>query len=204
MDAWVAIVLIVTVAAVTPGPNNFIVLGAATRGSFISAGPVIVGVLAGSLVLLLIIAAGAGAAFEAEPRLRMALTLVGSFYLAWLGAKLIWGGVVNANAAAPEGGALPVTGIGVAGFQLANPKSWLLVTTAVAALPQDPSFALSLVALAAILTVVSTACLTLWALAGAVAAQWLATPPARRLFDGVMGAALVASAALLLQAVSSS
>ncbi len=39
MDALFAITGFVTVAAVTPGPNNFIVMGAAARGGFGAATP---------------------------------------------------------------------------------------------------------------------------------------------------------------------
>ena len=90
MDAFLALAAVVTVGAITPGPNNWVVMRAAARSGAAGAVPVIAGVVLGSLALLVLVAAGGGAAFEAEPRLRTALAIGGSLYLAALGARLVF------------------------------------------------------------------------------------------------------------------
>lgn len=199
MEAFLAVAGFVTVAAITPGPNNFIVMGAAARGGFGAATPAIAGVVVGSLGLLGLVWAGAGAAFEAEPRLRAALALAGCLYLIWLGAMIIWRtGKSDGGASPPARRELPSTAPGVAAFQLFNPKAWVMVVTAAAATSGGTAGISSLVALAAIFAGVTSVCLTLWALAGAAIADLLMEPRIRRWFDRAMGGLLIASAGLIL------
>ncbi len=84
--------------------------------------------------------------------------------------------------------------LGVAAFQLLNPKSWVLVLTATAAMSDTPS---GLIVLAALIAVVTTTCLTLWAWLGSAMAAWLVDPASRRGFDTVMGVLLIGSAGML-------
>ena len=199
MDAFFAVAGFVTVAAITPGPNNFIVMGAAARGGFGAATPLIAGVVVGTLALLTLVWAGAGVAFEAEPRLRSALTFAGCLYLTWLGAILVWQTrKSDRNGTSSTTRELPRTAPGLAAFQFLNPKGWVMVLTATAATTGDTGGVSSLAALAAIFTAVTSLCLTSWALAGSAIADLLKEPRARRWFDCAMGGLLIGSAALLL------
>ncbi len=199
MEALLAVAGFVTAAAITPGPNNFIVMGAAARGGFGAATPLIAGVVVGSLALLTLVWAGAGVAFEAQPRLRSALTIAGCLYLAWLGASLIrQAGKSGRNGTSSATRKLPSTAPGLAAFQFLNPKSWVMVLTATAAVTGDTGGVWSLAALAAVFTAVTGVCLTSWALAGSAIADLLKEPRAKRWFDRAMGGLLIGSAALLL------
>src|SRR5688572_5799299 len=79
---------VLVAAAITPGPNNFIVMGAGARGGLASAGRVALGVILGSVFLLALILAGVGRALAQFPQLGAVLSLAGGTYLAWLGASL--------------------------------------------------------------------------------------------------------------------
>ena len=59
MDALIGVAGIVLAAAITPGPNNFVVMDAATRHGLAGAVPAIVGVLLGSAALITVVLAGA-------------------------------------------------------------------------------------------------------------------------------------------------
>ncbi len=194
MEPLLAVAGFVSVAALTPGPNNLIVMAAAARGGLGAAAPAIAGVVAGSIALLAIVWSGAGAVFDAAPALRGALTLAGALYLVWLGAGLIrrGGGDGGAAMAALPAGTVP----GMAAFQLLNPKSWVIVLTATAAAHGDMAGGLG--GLVVLFVSISGICLTLWALAGAAITEWLTRPGASRWFDRAMGALLIASALLLL------
>lgn len=185
----VAVAALVLVAAVTPGPNNLVVLRAAAGAGLVGALPAIAGILAGSLALLALVAAGAGAAFAAEPRLRAAIAIGGSLYLAWLGVRLLRArrGRDAGGQRAPLDGALALFA-----FQFLNPKAWLMVVTATAAAP-----ALAFWQLAAVFTVVPAACLILWSASGAALSRLLARPAVATWFDRSMGALLVACAVAL-------
>jgi threonine/homoserine/homoserine lactone efflux protein len=92
MDALIGAAGAIAAAALTPGPNNFVVMRTAARGGLAAALPAIAGVVLGSLALLALIVAGAGAAFDAVPHLREALAIAGCLYLVYLGARLMRGG----------------------------------------------------------------------------------------------------------------
>ncbi len=92
MEDLIAAAGALVAAALTPGPNNFVVMRAAARGGLIRALPPIAGIVLGSLALLAVVAAGAGAAFEAEPRLEPALAIAGCLYLVYLGIRLLASG----------------------------------------------------------------------------------------------------------------
>lgn len=193
MTSFLAVLTMVAVAAITPGPNNFIVMSASLRGGVAAALPALTGVIVGSIALLVLVWVGAGTLFEMIPEIQSVLRIAGATYLIWLGICLI------RKANRPEGGsddqALPETIWGVAGFQLLNPKSWVLVVTAVAAVGGT---LVNMVSLAVIFVAVMGLCLTTWSVAGQLISRWLVNRRARRTFDTVMGALLMGSAAMLL------
>jgi threonine/homoserine/homoserine lactone efflux protein len=180
---------VLVAAAITPGPNNFIVMEAGARGGLVSAGRVALGVILGSVLLLAVILAGVGRALEQSPRFGAVLSLAGGTYLAWLGASLFLRANGSRESACRERD-LPSSLLGVAAFQLANPKAWILVTTA-AATVAGTGGALQL---ALMLVLVSGVCLSVWGIAGAAAARLLARHRFRLWFDRSMGVLLATSA----------
>ncbi len=201
MESVLAIATILTVGAVTPGPNNFIVMAAGSRGGFPSAGPLMAGILAGGLLLLSFAWAGVSLIFQTEPRLQILLSVAGSTYLAWLGGQMIWRTRQNVTEKidnASQNNVLSYTSFGVAVFQLFNPKAWVLILTLTAATMRSLDGLLGFSTLAALFVVVSATCLTLWALAGSIIGKLLADAIAKRWFDRSLGGLLVISAAALL------
>lgn len=191
MSPLIAIAGLILVAAITPGPNNLVVLRTAARAGVAGTTPAIVGIVLGGLLMLALAAAGLGAAFVALPALRSGIAVAGSLYLACLGVTLM-----RAVPDADTPAALPAGVLGLLGFQFLNPKSWAMVLTATAALPAG-DFA-SWLQLAALFVAIPVPCLLLWSAFGAVMAVRLADPRARRRFDRAMGALLLASALALL------
>jgi threonine/homoserine/homoserine lactone efflux protein len=207
-------------AALTPGPNNFVVMRTAARRGLTGALSAIAGIILGSLAMLAVVVAGAGAAFAAVPRLRAALAVAGCSYLVFLGARLVAGAGAGAGAGAqgrldaapvrrPDRAAavtvqrqarqedLPAGATGLFGFQFVNPKSWILVLTVAAAAPAEGGPLAQFARLAPLFAVIPAAALLLWAALG-VAAKGLAGGPAGAWLDRVLGGLLVVSALALL------
>lgn len=184
MNSLLPVIGVLFAAAITPGPNNIIVMQAGARGMVPAIGAVL-GVVSGSMLLLICTWLGFGLAMSAVPAFTIILHVLGSAYLAWMGISLL----MRNHPTAPEG-AVPSTPVGIAVFQLLNPKAWLLVVAAVAAMPQEKSFAWLVILMVA----VTSACLALWALAGTAAAHLFARPAARRLIDRILGAVLLLAA----------
>lgn len=195
MHPLIAIAGLVLVAAITPGPNNLVVLRTAARAGVAGTAPAIAGIVLGGLLMLALAAAGLGVAFVAVPASRNGIAVAGGLYLAWLGMALVRSGKGDADAPAA---ALPAGALGLLGFQFLNPKSWAMVLTATAALPAG-GFA-SRLQLAALFVAIPSVCLLLWSAFGAAMAARLADDHTRRRFDRAMGALLLVSALALLAA----
>lgn len=199
MEGYLAVAGFVTVAAVTPGPNNLILLGASAEGGFRAALAPMGGVLAGTLGLLVLSDVGLGYLLVSRPWLQRLLSVAGSSYLLWLGLKMIGAALVaRAEASGSPKRVLPRTALGVALFQWLNPKSWIAVLTATAATAggepsRDPDWRLY-----ALFLVIPLAAMTVWVLAGSAIHGQLAQEHRRRWFDATMGILLVLSAFLLL------
>lgn len=184
--------------AITPGPNNFIVLRQAARRGWRGALPAIAGVVAGSQAILLLAAAGAGAVLAAMPRLGGAIAAAGCVYLAVLGVRLIAARPRPDDGEPASATGLPAGTWGLAVFQLVNPKAWLLALTVTASAQPELGALRALAMLAALFLVVPSLCLALWAWAGVALARRLERPAFRARIDRVMGAVLALSAVLLL------
>jgi len=201
MDALIAVAGVIAVAAITPGPNNLVVMLAAQRAGIVGALPSIAGVLAGSLALFAVALTGVGVMVMAEPALRTAITLAGCAYLTWLGTKLVVRRTASpAPAADPLSHAHPQSGlpnglIGLFAFQFLNPKAWVLVLTATAA-AQGPE-GIPAPAVALLFVVIPALCLLLWSALGRSLTHWMQRPAARTRFDRAMGVLLIASALAL-------
>ena len=195
METFFAVAGMLTVGAITPGPNNFVVLRTAAKAGLSGAFPAIAGIILGSLGLLLLAAAGGAVLFDLLPGLRLALALAGSLYLACLGLQLI-AASFGPNGEGEAGLRLPAGIAGLAAFQFLNPKSWVLALTAVAAMP--PSSPLVLLQLAGLFVVIPATCLLLWSSCGALMMRALANGRISSWFDRVMGGTLAASAAALI------
>ena len=138
MDRLLTLCGLLCVAAITPGPNNLVVLRAVGHAGIRGAVPAIISIVLGGLLLLGVMALGTGAVFAAHPSLRRWIGAVGSLYLVWLGMSLCAGGIAppktgTASCESP----LPARTLGLIGFQFLNPKSWVMVLTVLAALPAN-------------------------------------------------------------------
>ena len=187
MDTLAAVTALFFAAALTPGPNNFLVMAAGARGGYSNAAPVIAGVVLGGWALLALSWCGVAGLLADDPELRLGATLVGAGYLAWMGLRL----AVRGSSAHEGSRALASTWSGVACFQFLNPKAWVLFLTATAVMSRDFEGSRGFLLLALVYGLRSLVTLSAWALAGSVLL---------RLFEGrrlecAMGGLLVAMAA---------
>jgi threonine/homoserine/homoserine lactone efflux protein len=196
MNSLFAMAGLLCVAAITPGPNNLVVLRAGMQSGLSGALPAIAGVVLGGLLMLVVIALGAGSLFAAHPSFRRWIGAAGALYLAWLGIALVVRAVTASGGDSTAGHALPVSTIGLIGFQFLNPKSWVMVLTALATAPAGgaPGY----LPLAGLFVLIPSICLFLWAAFGAWLARWLLRPAVRRGVDAVMGALLVVCVVFLI------
>ena len=189
MENELALASFMLLATLSPGPNNFIVMRASAAGGKRAALVCVLGVLLGSILLLFTAQFGLGLVLKRLPAAQLLLTWLGSGMLVWMGLGMIWNGGQKKDGAAP---ALASSTIGVALFQLLNPKSWLMAVT-ILSISGGLSWHLVLLFLAVMLV-----SLSLWTIAGALLMAALRKQGPRIWFDRAMGLSLIGCAALLL------
>lgn len=191
MMPLLAVATLLFVAAVTPGPNNLVVMRTAAGYGFLRTMPAVGGIVFGGLALLAVVAAGLGTAVTQWPLLRTLVTAGGAAYLVWLGLSLIGSSHVLTRASS-----LPVGVFGLFAFQFLNPKAWLMMLTVVAAAPAHNALA-TFLRLAPLTACISGACLLFWIGLGHALSLQLRRPPVRIWTDRVFGVLLIASALML-------
>jgi threonine/homoserine/homoserine lactone efflux protein len=174
----------------TPGPNNVMVLASAANFGFQRTQPHIWGINIGFSLMMFIIALGLGSVFLAEPRLQLALKVIGVTYMLWLAFKIAMASGVSDGEAKGK----PLTFLQGAVFQWVNPKAWMMILGAVSVYgpagysPLEKALYLSLVMLIA-----GSPPTQIWAAFGVGIRRFLQNPKALRAFNITMAALLVLS-----------
>ncbi|MGI9296280.1 MAG: LysE family translocator [Gammaproteobacteria bacterium] len=180
-------------AAFTPGPNNAICMSAAVNFGFRRALPFAFGVTVGFPLLIAATGAGLGQILSHLPRLHDAIKIFGALFLLHLAWKI-------ASARGDGGGGKGAPGFFRAvAFQWINPKAVTYAFSIVAAFARPGAPWNSDIAyLSLVCAAVSLASTLTWAAFGAGIGRFLKTPRARAAFNGVMGALLALTAAMIL------
>ena len=194
MDALLAISLLIGFGAITPGPNNAIVMAAGIRGGVSTAHPLIAGVLVGSLLMLAVTWTGSTNLLDRFPELTIVVTCTGAAYLAWMGSRMIWqpaqSGASTENLVA-QSRTIPGTLLEMIVFQFVNPKAWALLFAVTALAADDFQGVFGFFTLAGIFLALSGASLCIWALAGTVIANLVTEAPGIRRIELIMGAVFI-------------
>jgi threonine/homoserine/homoserine lactone efflux protein len=175
--------------AVSPGPNNTVLMTLGGAGGFRGARPHLIGMVIGLSAMVAALGTGLGALFEAYPVVYEVLKWVGFAYILYM-AWLIFRS--SAPGTDPMKG-VPIGVIRSTLFQLVNPKAWIVIATFVTAyVPTELGlWALVLSGVVFILGTMPGA--LVWAVAGTVVGRFLRSPRSRRIFTSVMALALVGS-----------
>jgi threonine/homoserine/homoserine lactone efflux protein len=186
--------LVVTALAImgTPGPATVSLTAAgSTYGMRRSLG-YLLGIVAGTVVVLVAVATGITAALLAVPAVRPALLAAGAAYILWLAYHI-------ATAPPLTGRAAAVAAPGLAGGALlgvANPKAWIAIAAVFASARLAHGAAADAAAKVAVLSVLIVVINATWLAAGSSLAPLLRHPGRARLVNRCLAALLVAAAAL--------
>lgn len=191
----IAFVTFSAVAAGTPGPSNALLTAVGARAGVRQGLTSLLGQVTGMGAMLFVIALGLGNVLLAHPPALQALKWGGAAMLCWVAWRI-------ATAGPAEGAThIPAGFLGMAAFQWANPKGWLISVAAIATfLDRRAGSALAQAAILAVLfmLVALPSCLP-WLAFGAALQRFLRTPRARRILNGAMAALLAASTILLVR-----
>jgi threonine/homoserine/homoserine lactone efflux protein len=189
-DLILSLVAFAFVTAMTPGPNNTMLLTSGVNFGFDRTRPHVLGVTIGFTIMILAVGFGIGHIFTAFPALYAVLKAVSVTYLLWLAWRIATAGTSNPIV---DRQARPMTFLEAVLFQWVNPKGWMVALTVAAnyVSPQNPWADVAV--LSAVFLVVSAISTTSWALFGTSLRPLLQDPKSVRIFNVAMALALVAS-----------
>ena len=183
MEALLPLASFAFVTSITPGPNNIMLTSSGVWFGFVRSIPHMLGITFGFAVLLAICAAGIGSLVVAVPAVHVLLKIAGSgylLYLAWKLRSMSFSQDLRADVR-------PMSFVGAALFQFANPKAWVMaITGASAFLPLIQPVWLAIAIYCLVFSVVNLPCVSVWAGAGAVLRRYLTQPLWRAIFSSVM------------------
>jgi len=166
------------VLAVTPGPNNTVMLLSAANFGLKKTLPYLFGILAGLAVMLVAIGAGLGLIFATFPVIYQTLKWIGFGYILWLAYQLIRSSSKSTTGESKQVGFWRSTI-----FQFANPKAWIAAASFMTAfVPLDTGLATATFT-GSIFLIASFPGAFIWVAAGQMLGTWLSSPARRRSFN---------------------
>ncbi len=126
MELVLPIFLFAFAAAITPGPNNIMIMASGLNFGTVRSLPHLPGICFGFPVMVILIGTGLGVVFEKYPVLHEIIKVIGIIYLIYL-AWRIANSDKTSEAATPG---KPFTFLQSALFQWVNPKGWIMASSA--------------------------------------------------------------------------
>lgn len=185
----ISVFLFALSAAITPGPNNVMLMSSGVNFGIRRSVPLLLGVCIGFPAMFLGIGLGLGAVFQRYPQVHTIISIVGIIYLLYLAWRI-------ARSARPEQARAtrPLTFVQAAAFQWVNPKAWVMATGAIAAFTTTAGdINQQVINMALIFVTASVPSALTWLLFGVGLQSLLADPLWLRRFNYLMAGLLVLS-----------
>ncbi|MDP9939200.1 LysE family translocator [Ectopseudomonas alcaliphila] len=84
MNQWLPFILFASVASITPGPTNLLILGSAARFGLSIALAIAVGASLGASLMLLVVGLGLGELLARAPLLQTVMAWAGAVWISWM------------------------------------------------------------------------------------------------------------------------
>lgn len=176
-------------SAITPGPNNAMLMASGANFGVRRTIPHMLGVALGYGFLVLSVGLGLGLLFQVAPILEDVIWALGTLYLLYLAWKIATADGVGGGAARSS----PFTFLQAAAFQWINPKAWTgAIGTVGTFAPRDATYA-DLALLVGLSIATTIPAVLLWTAGGLGVRQLLDKPRLLRIFNIVMALLLALS-----------
>ena len=196
LTEFTALLALATAMSFSPGPNTTLSTALAANRGLGPAMRFVLAVPVGWALLLLLCAAGLGAAVVAAPLLRLAIKALGIGYLLWLAWKLSQ----SSQLAEADSGRMRVGFWQGVALQFVNIKAWLLALTIVAGWVAGRTDSLQRLAVVLpVMLVFAFSSNLLYASTGALLRHWLAQGARLLWFNRAMALVLVLTAGWMLR-----
>lgn len=188
LDLLTVLLAFAFVSAMTPGPNNLMLVASGANFGFRRTVPHMLGITIGFPAMIFLVGLGVMRLFDLWPPSYVILKVLSVAYLLYLAWKI-------ANAAPPQEATAegrPLTFLQSAAFQWVNPKAWSMALSAITlyATSRDLAAILWVVGAFFVVSFVST---TSWTVLGQQVQRFLKDPGTLRKFNIFMAVLLVAT-----------
>ena len=195
LELIIAVSLFTFVAAVTPGPNNIMIMASGMNYGVRASMPHYCGICFGFPVMLASVGLGLQTIFLRLPILHDIIKFLGIVYLVYLAWKIAQfkpaNDTKNGNTQAQ-----PLTFMASVLFQWVNPKAWFMATGGISTFTIiSDSFTSQVLTIVLISFVISFPTAGFWLFAGRMSQRLLTEPGHQQLFNRVMAALLLLSVA---------
>ena len=194
---WGSIVSLVLMSLAimgSPGPATISLTAAGSAYGVSRSLTYLVGVIAGTTIVLVAVATGITATVLAIPLMRTVLIVISAAYILWLAYQ-----VATAPPLARQTGATRAPSLGGGTLLgVANPKAWIAIGAVFASGHLASGAAADATAKLVVLTVMIILICTTWLIAGASLARMLSDPHRARVINIALAGALLGATALAL------
>lgn len=190
IEIYLALILFAFSAAITPGPNNVMLMSSGLNYGVKKSLPHLFGICFGFPVMVLLIGIGLGSVFERFPITHTIIQILGILYLLYLAWIIATTKTHDIHTAKSK----PLSFWQAALFQWINPKAWIMATGAIATyttLSTNIYKQISIIALIFLITAFPSA--ATWLIFGANLKRFLQNPKHQHIFNIVMALLLVGS-----------
>jgi len=179
-------------SAITPGPNNIMLLSSGLTFGFKRTIPHIGGIIVGFPIMILLIGLGMGIIFEKYPIVLSVLKIVGILYLIWMAYKIATN--ISTYDVKEDEDSRPFTFLQAAIFQWVNPKAWIMGVTAISIFitAKEDNYGQILILAFIFLLSAIVSCNT-WAIGGVFLKRFIKNTKSLKWFNRVMAILLLVS-----------
>ena len=190
MDLILPMFLFAISAAITPGPNNIMLMASGLNFGIQKSIPHLLGVAIGFPIMIIIIGFGFELVFEKFPLLHDFIKIVGIAYLIYLAWRVATSSKQSLEGAKP----IPLRFWQAVLFQWVNPKAWVMATGAIAAYTSlSADFFTQVMIIALTFMLVAFPCAGSWLVFGSSLKRYLQKPVYLQAFNVTMALLLIAS-----------
>ena len=196
-DHVLALVLFCVSTALTPGPNNFMIMNSALQHGVLKSMPHYVGICAGFGVMVFMVALSLGQLMQYVLVLKPLLAVLGSAYLVYLA----WGLWHSHGHVTQTAMVKPWRLFHALAFQWVNPKAWIMALSVMTLFALTSNVMWNAVFLSVIFFMVCLPCIGVWLVGGHLLQRYLQSEQRKQLFNKILALGLLLSIVLMLSLI---
>ena len=178
------------VSAITPGPNNLMLLASGANFGIRKTLPHMFGVVLGFSFMIIVIGFGLAQVFDIFPALYTILKFIAVIYLLYLSYKIA---TTKSKIISEKSTSTPITFLQAVIFQWVNPKAWTMALAAIAVYTPQPITNSHIIFVSLVFGIIILMSINVWLLLGVQIRHFLTTAARLRTFNFAMAFLLILS-----------